>query len=177
VSLLRKFVAQTSHVPQQVRDFLAEGDAESATRAAHTLKGVAANLGAQQCSAMAAELEVALVQGESAAQLQRLLVPLELHLADLVVQIKGALPVERPKAVTTGDVDVVQLRTVCRHLADLLGASNAEADAVLKAHADLLQRAFGDGFDLLQRHVQEFEHARALDALQAAALKMQITLD
>jgi hypothetical protein len=74
-------------------------------------------------------------------------------------------------------VDIVQLRAVCRHLADLLSASDAEADAVLQAHADLLQRAFGDGFDLLQRHVQEFEHAQALDALQAAALNMQITLD
>jgi signal transduction histidine kinase/DNA-binding response OmpR family regulator/HAMP domain-containing protein len=177
VSLLRKFAAQTSQVPQQVRDLMAVGDADSAARAAHTLKGVAANLGAQQCSAMAAELELALAHAESSTPLDRLLVPLERHLVDLVAQIVGALPLEIPKTVAVGEVDIVLLRAVCRHLADLLSASDAEADAVLQAHADLLQRAFGDGFDLLQRHVQEFEHAQALDALQAAALNMQITLD
>jgi len=177
VSLLQKFAAQISQVPQQVRDFLAGGDAVSAARAAHTLKGVAANLGAQQCSAMAAELEVALTQGESSVQLQRLLVPLERHLGELVAQIERALPVEVPKTIPAGEVDAVQLRAVCRNLADLLGTSNVEAQAVLEAHAELLRRAFGSGFELLQHHVQEFEHALALDALRAAALKLQITLD
>jgi signal transduction histidine kinase/CheY-like chemotaxis protein/HAMP domain-containing protein len=177
VSMLRKFLAQTSHAPKQVRDYMAGSDVVSATRAAHTLKGVAANLGAQQCSAMAAELEVALTQGVSSPQLDRLLVPLEHHLADLVAQIESALPAEMPKIIATGDVDLVQLRVVCRNLVDLLGASNVEAEAVLLEHADLLQRAMGNRFELLQRHVHEFEHASALDALHAAALEMQITLD
>ena len=177
VSMLRKFLAQTSQVPRQVRDFIAGADVVSATRAAHTLKGVAANLGAQQCSALAAELEASLTQGGSSAQLERLLAPLENHLGELVAQIARALPVEPKQTNAAGDVDVVQLRAVCRNLADLLGASDVESEVVLQQHADLLRRAMGNRFVLLQHHVQEFEHALALDVLHSAAMKMQITLD
>jgi HPt (histidine-containing phosphotransfer) domain-containing protein len=54
VKLLRQFASQQADVVGQIRAALATKDSESATRLAHTLKGVAGNLGAGPVQAAAA---------------------------------------------------------------------------------------------------------------------------
>jgi len=58
--LLNRFVESYEHVPQQVRDALDVGDQQLAVRLAHTVKGVAANLGASSLASVAGDLEKAL---------------------------------------------------------------------------------------------------------------------
>lgn len=58
--ILRKFIASEAHTIANIQERLAAGDHESAVRAAHSLKGVAGNIGATTLQTLAARLEVAL---------------------------------------------------------------------------------------------------------------------
>ena len=60
IKLLSRFVANYEHAPRQVSDALEAGDQQLAVRLAHTIKGVAANLGALSLASVAGDLESAL---------------------------------------------------------------------------------------------------------------------
>ena len=99
LNLLGRFLSDFRSFPQQAAQFLREGRLEDAQRLAHSLKGVAANLGAQPVAAAAGELEHALRRGEhSETALEgvgRELSPLMSGLADYFgtdAQVTGPLP-------------------------------------------------------------------------------------
>ena len=73
--------------------------------------------------------------------------------------------------------DADQLRRVCRELADLLQANNAEAEMLLQSQGDALRAGLGAGFGLLQQQVQDFEFSDALVTLQQAAAAAHINLN
>src|SRR5580692_6133416 len=87
--LLRKF-AESANV-EEMRDAHASGDTVTAARAAHSLKGAAANLGAAAVANSAAEAETAIKAGQSA---QPLLETLASKLRAVVQAIRSALPNE-----------------------------------------------------------------------------------
>jgi HPt (histidine-containing phosphotransfer) domain-containing protein len=168
-------------MPEATRQAINGYDFVLASRCAHTLKGVAANLGADHCSSLAAALEQAANQHASVMQLFTLLAPLEQHLSELVANIARALPNQPPQPdagvgeLTVADATLV--RTVCQTLADLLAHSDAAAEQAVNAHGTLLRTALGgERFDALLDLVQNFEHAGALDALYAAATAANIDL-
>jgi len=57
IKLLKRFVESYEHTPQQVRDALAAGDRKLAVRLAHTVRGLAASLGASSLTSVAGDLE------------------------------------------------------------------------------------------------------------------------
>ena len=61
-NLLSQFRASNKETVQKIEAALAEGDENTAARLAHTVKGVAANLGADTLAKASAELEIALKQ-------------------------------------------------------------------------------------------------------------------
>ena len=173
-ALLQKFASSQGSMPQTMNLAIKAYDYALASRCAHTLKGVAANLGADHCSGLAAALEQAANQHASVMQLFTLLGPLEQHMSELVANIAHALPNQPPQPhagageLTVADATLV--RTVCQTLADLLAHSDAAAEHAINAHGTLLRTALGgERFDALLDLVQNFEHAGALDALYAAA--------
>ncbi|MCF8168028.1 MAG: response regulator [Rhodoferax sp.] len=175
-ALLRKFVANQGNMPQTTRDAIKDNSLALAARAAHTLKGVAANLGADECSQLAAALEQAANLGASATQLLDLLEPLERHLSTLVARITRALPEEAAVPPATPGPDAELVRPVLQNLADLLSSSDASAEQVVAAHAGLLRSALGERFDILENLIRNFEHADALDVLCAGAKAVKIDL-
>src|SRR4030095_13762945 len=60
MKLLRQFIEQHAHTVEQVSDALAKGDTALAERHAHTLKGVAGNIGSTQVQSTAGALEKAI---------------------------------------------------------------------------------------------------------------------
>ncbi len=64
--LLRSFVTDLGAQPERLRGLLAQRDRADVARALHSLKGVAATLGAKRLSAVAAESEKALAPGGAA---------------------------------------------------------------------------------------------------------------
>ncbi|MDR5171082.1 response regulator [Methylobacillus flagellatus] len=86
--LLRQFIQSQQGVPDQIRNALQEERRPDAVRLAHTLKGVAANLGAQALSDAAAGLEQALVEN---ADTGPALARLESDLASAVAAVARVL--------------------------------------------------------------------------------------
>jgi signal transduction histidine kinase/CheY-like chemotaxis protein len=177
-SLLAKFLASMGEVPAQMREALANNDLQRAQRLVHTLKGVAANLGASQCSSLSDHLEKALGRATPQSELDAHLHLLEQHLAVLTTRVQQALP---PPASTeaqgAGNVDLAPLASVCQSLAALLSASKIEAGFLLHQHEALLRHGLGDGFVLLHRHIEDFDYQAALVALIHAADAAQINLN
>jgi len=57
IKLLSRFVESYEHAPQQILDALAAGDQQLAVRLAHTVRGLAASLGASSLTSVAGDLE------------------------------------------------------------------------------------------------------------------------
>jgi two-component system sensor histidine kinase/response regulator len=177
LSLLQKFASNTALLPQDIRQAIAEADLNKAQRLAHTVKGVAANLGAKACSEVAAELESELSQGVDLSTVDSLSQTLERLMMQLVSGIHEALPRPAVPAETHVEVDLQELMRVCRNLSDLLQACSLDAGEVLRQHAGLLRKALGAQMDSVQRHTENFDHALALDALNEALVAAHIKLN
>ena len=176
-SLVQRFLASLINTPKEIRKALETGDMPLAERSAHTLKGVAANLGAGVCSQLSSELEKSVRQHEPAAAIQAQLAVLEQHLSKLSLAIARALPVSAPSQQDPVDpVDRELLQRICCQLAELLRSSNAEARLLLQEQAELLRNGLGEHFDSLQRRVQDFEFFAALTELEDAARAVQLEL-
>ncbi|MBI2276982.1 MAG: response regulator [Dechloromonas sp.] len=107
----------------------AQGDAdpEAATRAAHSLRGSAGNIGARALQAAAAELEEACRRGDSA---ERIGAPLARTLERLAVVIDGLQRLAAMEAAPGGSAVVLvpeRIRPLVARLATLLAESDASA--------------------------------------------------
>src|SRR4030095_1628281 len=70
VKLLRQFVEQQGPAVEQITSALAKGDTPHATLLAHTLKGVAGNIGATQVQTTASALEKSISNADTAADVE-----------------------------------------------------------------------------------------------------------
>ena len=91
IRLMRLFAADARDDMAQVRERLAAGDAVSAQRVAHSLKGLAGTLGAEGLRAEALALEMALREGRPRAELDPSIETVERSLAALVAAIRAAV--------------------------------------------------------------------------------------
>ena len=178
MDLLVKFLHNISQLPAQLQEDINQQKWEQAERAVHSLKGVAANIGAERCSALSGDLEQvlsqAVVQGYLANDPAQLVAPLLEHLGQLAQNMQTVLASETqlaPSAKTTPSepVDAKQLQQVIQQLADLLQADNVEAELLLQSQALVLRSGLGgQAFDLMEVQVRDFDYSDALDTLQEA---------
>ncbi|MCB1777304.1 MAG: response regulator, partial [Candidatus Competibacteraceae bacterium] len=116
--LLSKFTMGQAEVVTQIRAALTAADRETAERLAHTLKGVAGNIGATPLQTSAADLEQALRQPvDGSAQLEPLLMQTSQILGTLINGLRAALATQRPSvtpAPSTMEWD--KLKPVLTHL-------------------------------------------------------------
>jgi CheY-like chemotaxis protein len=127
-SMLEKYVAGQSGTVTALREALAAGDRDTATRLAHTTKGVSGNIGATVVQQRADELETALQQGTPLEQTTHLVDTLAQHLQPLVAAIAAQL--EQPpkqadgpavdRAAAPAAIDEAQLAAVTQRLRKLL---------------------------------------------------------
>jgi two-component system sensor histidine kinase/response regulator len=90
-SLLREFAKQEAGAVEKMRTALAAGDAATAQRGAHSLKGAAGNLGATALSEAAAKAETAIKNGHGVDKALR---SLSASLKAVLEAISAALPHE-----------------------------------------------------------------------------------
>ena len=88
-SLLRKFAKQQAGAVEEIRTALAAGDAATAERGAHSLKGAAAALGANTLAEAAAKTETSIKTGRG---MEDALKSLSACLVAVVKAISDALP-------------------------------------------------------------------------------------
>jgi CheY-like chemotaxis protein len=167
-------------------DALAVGDQGAARLAAHTLKGVAATLGAPRLRKGAEALEAAIAaapSGDEGAQVLQGLVPEARTLAERVrglqATLAGILPTEdtRPPPVAASAVDWQRLRPVIAQLEELLAAGDMLSVQHFRDHEADFRAALGRAVDPINGHIADFAFDEALDALRAAIAERAVKGD
>ncbi|WP_332855191.1 response regulator [Duganella sp. S19_KUP01_CR8] len=178
LAMLRGFVANQAGAVQQVSALVAAGDRAGAERGAHTLKGLAGNIGASALQVLAGEAEHALspaaVGEASAAALSARLAPqlaqLESVLAGQVAAIVACLPAEAE--LEKVEVDPEQRDAVVRELGALLADDDARSERLLVEHGALLAAAFPQHYRKLEQAVGDFDMEQALAILESATASL-----
>ena len=183
-ALYRKIA--TSFVRSQA-DFVAhfeqsrhDPDTSAATRAAHTLKGNAGNLGAVQLQLAAAALEKACADGAADSVIHEALVPVQAALDQVLAGLRGWLgaagaqqtpTTAQPANATTEGSQLVNspplaLAADLQRLRKLLLDSDQEAEDVV---SELLQRLGGaapaPALEVVARFIDQYQFDEALKAL------------
>ena len=171
VDLLGRLVLSEQNTARDIRQALARGDAPTAQRLAHTLKGLAGTVGANTVMARAAELEMAIRNAMPAADIEQALAQLETRLSPLLAalqQFLSSAPVRQSVAV-----DPVQLAQICHKLAGLLNEDDAEAASWFNEQSGLLRAAFPDDYPQLEGAIRRFEFGKALATLHTLMAPQQ----
>ena len=165
--LLHKFVAGQSDMPQRFAEALQAADRPQAERLAHTLKGVAGNIGASAVQERAQALEAAVQAKAEASVVDDALHHLRAELESLVVGLRAwdgsAAPVPEAPGESSGE-SAQRLA----ELGALLQDNDSAALDFLEQHATMLQVVLGRGFRSLERNIREFDFEQALTSLAAA---------
>jgi polar amino acid transport system substrate-binding protein len=127
--LLLKFVDANTGFLQQFRRAQASEDKDAATRCAHTLKGVAANIGARDVSSAAAELESACRKGEAAEVIDARVQSVQERLTLVLGSIESAA-IDEPVAQAAGAGDSAAASVLTAELRPLLETADTRAGEV-----------------------------------------------
>jgi two-component system sensor histidine kinase/response regulator len=176
LSMLRKYVVNQEHFPEELRAAMIKGDLATAERLAHTAKGVSGNIGASDLQGMAAEIEKMIGQKVGPANVEEKLVIFAATQRVLIDAIKQALPQEEVSAPPEA-LDVAKVTEIVRRLAELLAQDDSEANDVLEENLDLLRFALGvDSFSAMEAAIKQFDFETALSHLKQRAGELEIAV-
>jgi HPt (histidine-containing phosphotransfer) domain-containing protein len=162
LKILRKFRDTQADTVQRVEVTFDNGDLETARREAHTLKGVAGNIGADDLHASAGELEHAIRDGED--NIEQEIATARASLA-LVLDSLATLgeTVQRKK---TEDADLSQVEPLLGKLRELLEDDDTEAVTPLNQLRELLSGSdHEEALDAVGRCIDDFDFDEALQQL------------
>ncbi len=169
LKLLRQFADQQSNAPDRIEECLATGDHDAAERLAHTLKGVAGNLGAGAVQAAAAEFEKGIASRGEAPRIETLRQRVAEELAGLLGRLRPALAPELTSAAAapspTAPVDAEVLKGLVAQMRKQLGEFDPGAADLLESHRDAFGSLFSpDDLAAFEQHVQgyAFDEAHAM---------------
>ena len=132
---LRKFCKLQENLSETMRVALDDDDWQTAQRHAHTLKGVAASVGATSLSSEAAALEMALTERRPRAEVDESIGIVDAQLSELIAAVRTKVPA----SPATPASDIAASAAALGELERLLSESNPEAMAWLDRNAGALQ--------------------------------------
>jgi two-component system sensor histidine kinase/response regulator len=170
-AMLARFVQGQGDAVQRLDLALQSGETELAERIAHTLKGVAANLGASALQSQAGELEVAIRTATPMSQLRSQIEALGRATELLLAAIDARLPasIEPPAGLIQSDP--AALATVIDSLLGLLREGDPAAQTCVTEHGDLLRLALGPSWSAFEMALQQFDFEQALSLFGAALVR------
>lgn len=166
LDLLSRFVATHANDMTQLAACVNDGDQITAQRIAHSIKGAAASLGAEQLADMANRLEIILRQER----------PVPLNSSDLSAEITAVNQAFKllsdalstsPAALDSTAPDPEFTKKILKQLEAMLAHNDTAAIALLEAHSAAIRAALGSSFDRLARQIRYFEFDQARQTLQA----------
>ncbi|MEQ8163850.1 MAG: response regulator, partial [Smithellaceae bacterium] len=168
LNMLKKFMDNYAEAPGNICQALGKGDRQLAERLAHTVKGVAGNIGAVGVQKMAQELEQSIRENDAAElteQIRRRFADtLMLQIAGLRAHI-GDVP-GGSRSVPAGVVDSGLMKTIVSRLEALLMADDTEAvDYFESVEKDLSACMPAADYNNLKKFLVEYEFDAALRAL------------
>jgi CheY-like chemotaxis protein len=175
-TLLRKFAEQQASTVDAIEAALASGDAGTAERAAHSLKGAAATLGAMSLSEAAARAETAIKTGGDKREAVRTLATcLNQALEDLRI----ALPEETGgNGSVRGTADPATIKAPLARLKQLLETDDGEAaDFIVDAKPQLAGVLTSTEIKTLTERVGKFDFDSALKCLSGIASRLSLNLE
>lgn len=173
-TLLRKFT-ESANV-EEIHAALVSGDIATAARAAHSLKGAAANLGATAVANSAADVETAIKAEQS---VQPLLDMLATKLRTVVSAIRSALPNEQiAESAGAATADPASAVAPLRKLMKLLSNDDGDAaDFILEAQPDLAKVLTGSEISTLRDFVSNYDFVGALKCVSAITGRLGLKLE
>ncbi len=178
--LLHQFSEGQADAAQRITAALAEGRKDEAERIAHTVRGVAGNIGLAGLQEMATALEDALRHGRDVA-------PLITPFADAVAHVVQALaawrsateaPAQAPAPPAAAQSDPAQQADRVNRFAQLLADSDGDAGDFLAANRPVLEQVFGAGrFAEIDQAVQGFDFDTALQSVRDAAAQRGLLIE
>jgi len=143
LTMLRKFIQSQQHACVQIGECLADARVDDAERMAHTLRGVAGNLGAVRLQDKAAALESAIESGKPAQQINDMLQSCTSELDSLIEAL-----LRLTQTATTGEVEVHEftdadqatVQDVLERLMEMLRVDDAAAVELWQSRAALLRQ-------------------------------------
>ncbi len=166
--LLQRFRDTHRGFAEEFRQARAGGDPDAPMRVAHTLKGVAGNIGAEGVRAAAQALETACREQAPAETVERLA---DAVAAALAPALAGLASLDHAGSVATA-ADPVAVRGLLASLRELLERDDTDAVEVIDALEPMLRKT-AQAYEVtrLARAVAEYDFdsaLRALDTLEAA---------
>jgi two-component system sensor histidine kinase/response regulator len=156
----------------ELRGALAAGDAVTARRIAHTLRGLAATLEAGSLATAAGKLEKLLKTEHGGEAVEALLVDFGAELTKFATAAEALAATDGSPADTEATdgapIDSARLTEVYGRLYGLVEASDAEALAVADANEMLLRRSMASTFKFLQDALRSYDFGTAAGIVQQA---------
>ena len=180
LKLLRQFVEQQGPSVAQITTALAQSDAALAERLAHTLKGVAGNIGAKPVQAAAGVLEKVIRNRAAAADtepaLREVAAALDSLLAGLQKSLPSSQPTTPPPAAPLLPTDFAQIRATAEQLTRLLCEFDPGAVEFIEANQAALRPLLpGDSWAQFEKRVQSYSFAEAQGQLEEALKHLAAT--
>lgn len=177
--MLRRFRDGQADALNALQQALAAADWELAERLAHTLRSLAANIGAESLAGRAEALETAVRSRSGADVYAQCLAELGADLTPLLQALQGwaahggpdgagAAPQAAPGA-EGGDPEGVPPNplAVLQRLRELLAQDDPAATDYLQHNGDVLKALLGEAFQLVEMHTLNFDFEQALEVIAA----------
>jgi PAS domain S-box-containing protein len=169
--LLAQFAVKQKSAGERIATAIESGDHHQAERLAHSLKGVAGNLGIDQIFRLAGNLERAIRESQDGVEglVEELASALDRQIQTIQESLKVATPIAG-KRETAGLVDPIAVSTAVARLRELLEASDADAPDAYANLAEILQGTVDPSrLDALSAAVNAFDFKTALIKLNDIA--------
>ena len=165
--ILAKFVTDYAATPERLDCAIHSADWPNAEREAHSLKGIAAQIGAQAVRSVAEQLENAVRNRMPPTVLDGLQREIAGTLPALIHAIASRLPPPAEPAPAP-DFDPVAAQALCRRLALYLRDADFASGRFLDEHSATLRAALGPRFPLIAKAISEYDFVTALEELVKA---------
>lgn len=164
LSLLRRFVDEQQDVLPRINLAITSGEMELAERLAHTLKGVAAQIGADRVSDCAGRLERQLGTPADRKILEQSVAELRSALGPLIEDLRRRRSLLEPEEQASA-TDFSEWGYVRDALANLLFEADVACLELFSRNRSLIREALGPAFVDFARSVEAFDFPSALDIL------------
>ena len=172
-SLLEQFADKQSATGAQITAALEAGDRALAERLAHTVKGIAGNIGVESVRSAASKIERGIKDGD--ASVPALLTELETVMGLQVEAIRRALAGTVPKGGGAAEFNAEAARAAVERLNALLAENDGDASEAVEAVAETLAgRVDAQRIGDLRAAISEFDFDRA--ALKLSEIAMECNL-
>jgi CheY-like chemotaxis protein/HPt (histidine-containing phosphotransfer) domain-containing protein len=173
-SLLEQFVTKQANVSSDIAEALNKHDREAAERMAHTLKGIAGNIGIGTVQEAAGRLEKAIRDGNPSAE--ALVADLRAVLDPHLAAIRTALGQSGSTAGPPVAFDSERVAGVMARLMSLIEANDGDAaDAVQEVAAALGGRIGPERLDALRESINDFDFEAARTKLSQIAADFHLS--